>query len=341
MSQTPPNSGPFSDTRPPRVASLLPAATEILCSIGGQALLVARSHECDYPKGLDHLPVLTQDRAFSANPLHTADDVQRLAHDFLAPCVLNTQLLSDLRPDVILTRGSSDSASIDLRTVEQAAAALSPSPAVVALDPSTLEDVLDDYLRIGAAVGLERQAQSAMVELRGRFHRAIDHTNPYADPIPIAFLVWPDLGIAGSWIVQMIERAGGAHPLNPSHANPDAGAAAGPQAAQRLAAPALTVTPVQLVDSAPEFVFLCFNGLNAIERRSAAAALAKQHWWRLLPAVCHHTASNPRVFLIDGNQMFNRPGPRLADAFEWLVSIIQGRPDLKPQGFPAEPYPHA
>mgnify|MGYP000508801204 CR=1 FL=1 len=31
----------------------------------------------------------------------------------------------------------------------------------------------------------------------------------------------------------------------------------------------------------------------------------------------------------------------LADAFEWLVSILQGRPDLMPQGFPAEPYPQA
>jgi hypothetical protein len=29
-----------------------------------------------------------------------------------------------------------------------------------------------------------------------------------------------------------------------------------------------------------------------------------------------------KVVVVDGNQMFNRPGPRLVEALEWLVCVI-------------------
>ncbi len=327
---------------PPRVASLLPAATEILCSIGGRALLVARSHECDYPAGLEHLPVLTAQRIHSTNPTTIDQAVRDHLQAGNSLYTLDETRLRALAPDVILTQDLCDVCSIDLRTVERLAATMSPRPKVVSLNPQGIEDILDDLLRIGDAVGLESQAQAAMVELRGRFHRAIDFTNPYADPIPVAFLEWTDpLFVAGHWTVQMLERAGASHPLNPTRIQENAGAAAGPQVAQRVAGKSFRVTPDQLLESAPEYIFIAPCGFDLAATRSAAAALASQRWWRLLPAVRAHTPANPRVFLIDGNQMFNRSGPRLADAFEWLVSILQGRPDLMPQGFPAEPYPPA
>jgi hypothetical protein len=40
--------------------------------------------------------------------------------------------------------------------------------------------------------------------------------------------------------------------------------------------------------------------------------------------------------LVDGNAMFNRPGPRLVDALEWLAAWINARPEVAPRGFPAE-----
>jgi hypothetical protein len=42
------------------------------------------------------------------------------------------------------------------------------------------------------------------------------------------------------------------------------------------------------------------------------------------------------IAIVDGNAMFNRPGPRLVDAFEWLVGWLNGRPELVPAGFPVE-----
>jgi hypothetical protein len=33
--------------------------------------------------------------------------------------------------------------------------------------------------------------------------------------------------------------------------------------------------------------------------------------------------------------MFNRPGPRLVDAFRWLVAWLSDRPEITPHDFPA------
>ena len=41
-----------------------------------------------------------------------------------------------------------------------------------------------------------------------------------------------------------------------------------------------------------------------------------------------------RVAIVDGNQMFARPGPRLVDALEFLVGLLHNRPDVIPADFP-------
>jgi len=38
--------------------------------------------------------------------------------------------------------------------------------------------------------------------------------------------------------------------------------------------------------------------------------------------------------VVDGNQMFNRPGPRVVDALEFMVAFINDREQLIPENFP-------
>ena len=44
----------------PRIVSLLPSATEIVCALGLRDQLVGVSHECDFPPGVESLPWLTR-----------------------------------------------------------------------------------------------------------------------------------------------------------------------------------------------------------------------------------------------------------------------------------------
>ncbi len=66
-------------------------------------------------------------------------------------------------------------------------------------------------------------------------------------------------------------------------------------------------------------------GFDLARVRSEIQALEARDGWRELRAV-----RDGRVFLTDGNQFFNRPGPRLVESAEILAEI------LHPERFPAQ-----
>ena len=236
-------------TKELRVVSVLPSATEMLCFIGGGHLLVGRSHEDNYPVSITHLPVVTgQLTSFT-----TAVDVDKQVSSALSTgqslYTIDEQLLTTLKPDVILTQDICAVCAIDLQTVQRLAARMSPQPRVVSLNPLSLGDVLDNLLQVGEAVGMEREAQAARAGLEARLRRAdelvttsqaaaaaaaaakpasaaaegviaagegVMAAGEAARPC-VAFIEWPDpLYVGGHWTPQLIERAGGTHPLNPA-----------------------------------------------------------------------------------------------------------------------------
>lgn len=314
-----------------RVVSLLPSATEILCRIGGADLLVARSHECDFPQDILDRPVLTSQRT----SFTTSAEVDRAVRDALGEGQglyrLDAEGLRAQRPDLILTQDLCEVCSVDLETVRRLASSMDPSPEVLSLDPWSLEDVFDDMLRVGGALGRRGQATDAVVQLRERFHRAAECVNPFTDPAPVLFLEWLDpLFCAGHWTPGLIERAGGSHPLNPTMAREQTGGIA--TTVRRHAAKSIQITPERAEAIHPEAVILCPCGLDLATVRREAARLLDQEWFTGTPAF-----GSGRVALVDGSQMFNRPGPRLVDAFEWLVGWLNDRPELIPSDFPWEP----
>lgn len=321
-----------------RVVSLLPSATELLCLVGGQRLLVGRSHECDFPPGVESAPVLTGQRLGTGlAPAQVDQAVREQLRSGASLYTLDVEALVDLRPDVILTQDLCSVCSIDEASVRRALARIHPQPQVISLNPQTVEDVLDDVLRVGRAVGLEAQASRALVGLRERLFRAADYVAPFAPAPVVAFLEWTDpLFIGGHWTPQLIERAGGLHPLNPTVPIEGAGAAAGPMQALRKAGKSIRIPPEALVAAQPEYLIICpcgVGGVDLCDVHEMVRALARQPWWRELPAV-----RSGRIALVDGSQMFNRPGPRLVDAFEWLVGWLNGRPDLILPTFPWRPW---
>lgn len=295
-----------------RVVSLLPSATEILCAIGGESLLVGRSHECDFPPSVQDRPVLTSQRT----TLATSSEIDQQVRDVLGSgdslYDINTDVLRDLKPDVILTQDLCAVCSIDIKTVRNIASTLDPKPEILSLNPMSVFDVFDDLLNVGNAVGLKPEAEAAMVALRARYWEAIDFVNPYESQAEVAFLEWADpLFTGGHWTPGLIEAAGGQHSLNPS------------------GDPSRQITPEELVASLPDRLILCPCGFDLDRTQEDLEMLKKTSWWPMLPAVQENN-----VAIVDGNAMFNRSGPRLVDAFCWLVSWLQNRPEVWPKDFP-------
>ena len=299
----------------PRVVSLLPSATEILCEIGAESLLVGRSHECDWPPSIADRPVLTAQRTAGADSRAIDAEVRESLGQGQSLYRLDTARLADLEPDVILTQDLCDVCSIDLATVRRVALTLRSQPTIVSLDPHDLFGMLDDVLTVGAAVGMERSAEDAMVRLRDRYWRAVDYVNPYVPGPTVAFLEWMDpTFIGGHWTPQLIANAGAQPVLSEARAK------------------SRVVTPDELLAAAPERIILCPCGYGLEATTRELPALVAQRWWPLLPAVM--SADPDHVVVVDGNSMFSRPGPRLVDAFEWLVGWINDRPEVIPGGFP-------
>lgn len=295
-----------------RVVSLLPSATEILCAAGGRDLLVGRSHECDFPPDVTDVPALTAARTSPGTSAGIDEAVRAMtsAHEPLYE--LDAQAMEALRPDLILTQDLCPVCSIDLAHVRRVASELDPQPAVLSLDPRSVEDVFEDVVRVGEAIGRDREASRAIVEMRDRYWSAVDFVNAYVAGPEVAFLEWMDpLFAGGHWTPQLIEAAGGVHSLNPA------------------GAPSRRITPEELLEVMPERLVICPCGFDIDRTRRELDVLTESRWWRLLPAVREGAA-----VIVDGNAMFNRPGPRLVDAFRWLVSWINDRPEVAPDGFP-------
>ncbi len=316
-----------------RVVSLLPSATEALCLVGGQSLLVGRSHECDFPRSILDRPVLTEQATdFDEAGGSAAIDaiVTGSAHAGQSLYRLNAASLASLHPDLILTQDLCSVCSIDLESVRAVARTLDPRPRVLSLNPHTFEDVLDDLVRIGRAIGKEEEAERALPLLRNRFFSASDHVNAYTQPVRTLFMEWTDpVFVGGHWVPQLIERAGGRPVLNETVSMEGAGAGAGGQMAHRTAGPSRRVEIEEVVASAPEAVVVCPCGVDLDTAWGEVGGLMEHAWFRALPAV-----GSGRVAVVDGNQMFARPGPRLVEAYEWLVGWLNGVPGLIPEGFP-------
>jgi ABC-type Fe3+-hydroxamate transport system substrate-binding protein len=346
-----------------RVVSLLPSATELFLAInrlddrsrdGGvssaAAALVGRSHECDWPPpseypALARLPVLTAARTTFESSAQIDHDVREHLAKGESLYRLDTSLLASLRPDLIITQDLCEVCSIDLESVRLATAAMSPRPAVLSLNPHTVEDVFDDLLRIGAATGMESLATRAYVEMRERMYRATEIVPGFADRPVTVFLDWTDpLFVGGHWTPQLIERAGGDHPLNPTSLaeGSDGGAADGPIGQTlRRAGKSIRAEPGAVAAARPAFLFIAPCGLPLEQAVRETDALAGQDWFEGLPAVrtartraSGSSAQEGGVWCIDGAQMFNRPGPRLVEAQEFLAAVLQGREDIMPPGFP-------
>ncbi|KAJ3130197.1 hypothetical protein HK098_005444 [Nowakowskiella sp. JEL0407] len=251
---------------------------------------------------------------------------------------LNAELLKSISPSVIITQSLCEVCAIDVGTVHKIAETMDPAPKVVTLNPSSIDDVLNDIRVVGDAVGL------AGVEERVKcFKERIDGVVREAERLKIEkgggveknvlFMEWVDpVYPGGHWTPQLISLAGGFHPLNPSAPNHGPGG-------YSKAKPA-----PQVIRTAPEIIVIGPCGLGLPEARREADLLVRGevqegNWWERLIAECERAnGKKPRVVLVDGNHMFNRPGPRLVDALEFLVGLIWDESSLIPTGFPWEEY---
>ena len=297
-----------------RIISLLASATEMVAALGCLDQMVGRSHECDYPPEVKALPVVSTVQ-IDINTSSAQIDVQvkQLAQEKREPedpalkalsiYAIDIDKLQELRPDVIFTQTQCEVCAVSERDVIQAIAQLTGLQAlVVSLSPYRLQDVWEDVLRVGQALGKRDQAQTLVEKYQQRLTDLAIKTAGFGAKPRVVVLEWLDpLMGAGNWTPELVAYAGGENIFGESGQH----------------TPWLTWEELQAAN--PDVIVLSPCGYT-LERAMQDVPLLQNHSaWADLQAV-----RNGRVYAIDGNQYLNRSGPRLVDSAELLARVIWG-----------------
>ncbi len=282
----------------PRIVSLIASATEIVDALGQIDNLVGRSHECDYPERVKLLPVCTRPRI----PVDgTSREIDQLVKEAARTSISIYDVLEDtigrLEPSHILTQIQCEVCAVSLRDVEAAIArGMKGNPQVVSLQPNSLSDIWEDFRRVARALGIEEHGEEVVRGLQARLSRRIA-----AGPAPrVACIEWIEpLMAAGNWTPELIELAGGINLFGEAGKHSP------------------WMTWEQLVAADPDVLIIAPCGFDLARTGQEMYWLTDRPGWRDLRAVRTH-----RVYLADGNQYFNRPGPRVVETYEMLVEML-------------------
>jgi iron complex transport system substrate-binding protein len=285
-----------------KIISLLPAATEILCTLGLSGNLAGVSHECDYPESIQGLPVCTASKVnANAGSKQIDSDIKSLLSNALSIYSLNRDLVRTLKPDVIITQSQCEVCAVSLADVEaQLADILDKDVKVISLHSQTLEGILNDIRFLGEEFGVEDKADILIEELEERIN-IIRHKLKYIEEKPsVACIEWlSPLMLAGNWIPGLVSIAGGRVIL----------------VEEGKHSPFIDFQKIS--DENPSVLLIMPCGFTIEQTLKEIHLLLELPGWAELEAV-----KNNRIYIADGNQYFNRPGPRIIDSLEILAEII-------------------
>jgi iron complex transport system substrate-binding protein len=285
----------------PRIVSLIASATEIVCALGFEDQLVGRSHECDFPESIKRLPACTEPK-FDIHASSAAIDasVKSLLREALSVYRVGAEKLRELRPDVIVTQSQCEVCAVSLRDVEQAVCSwMDSKPRLVSLAPNGLDDVWQSIRQVAEALGVPERGTALVARLQKRMAEVRDRAESLPRPT-VACLEWIEpLMASGNWMPTLVEMAGGVNLFGEADKH------------------APWMTWEQLVERDPDVIVVLPCGFDIPRTLEEMPLLARRPEWASLRAVW-----DGRVFVTDGNQYFNRPGPRLVESLEILAELL-------------------
>jgi iron complex transport system substrate-binding protein len=307
-----------------RIVSLLPSATEILYALGVGDQVVGITHECDFPPEAAVKPALIKPRV---DPTAAPAEIDRQVSELVARgesiYAVDADLLAALAPDLIVTQ---DLCHVCAASPDDLAAALSRfarPPRVLTLTPHSLADVWQDLIRVGHATNTRPHAEALAAGLKAKVQAVAStaaSTTAQATAAAqaavrprVACLEWLDpIYVGGHWVPEMVAVAGGEDVLG------------------RAGHPSFRVSADDIAQSNADVILVMLCGYDAKRNAKEFKAAKIPANWENLPAI-----RSRRIFAVDANSYFSRPGPRLADGVQLLAHLFG------PQNSQAHPPPAA
>ena len=284
-----------------RIVSLLPSATEILFALGFDREIVGVSHECDFPEQTRTKKVVIHSRI---PPDASPSEIDRIVREYVSRgeslYAVDAQGLEELAPDLIVTQDLCHVCAASPDDLAAALARFSARPEVLCLNPQDLGDVWRDILWVGEETCHGRAAEALLEQIGERLARLETSVAQTSERPRVAFLEWlQPFYVGGHWVPEMIALAGGHDVLG------------------HVRTPSFRVTLEEIIAAAPEIILVANCGYSAQQARDEYLTMPHSEEWNAVPAV-----RNSRVFALEANHYFSRPGPRLIAGIEALAHLF-------------------
>jgi iron complex transport system substrate-binding protein len=288
-----------------RIVSLLPSATEILYALGVGDRVIGITHECDFPPEAAKKPALIRPRV---DPTAAPAEIDRQVSELVARgesiYAVDADLLASLAPDLIVTQDLCHACAASPDDLATALTRFSRPPRVLSLTPHSLDDVWQDIIRAGEATNTRPRAEALAAELKAKVQAIASitmSTTAQATVRPrVACLEWLDpFYVGGHWVPEMVTIAGGEDVLG------------------RAGQPSFKVSADDIAQSNADVIVVMLCGYDAKRNAKEFQATKIPPSWENLPAI-----RNRRIFAVDANSYFSRPGPRLANGVQLLAHLL-------------------
>jgi len=299
-----------------QIVSFLPSATEMVCALGLSDQLVGVTHECDYPPEIKGKPVVVR----NALPMETMTQrevdiaVAERLREGNSLYAVDERLLQKLAPDLILTQDLCQVCAPSGNEVSQALDLLPKKPQILWLTPNSLEQIAANVRELGEATGRTKEAEELIARGQARLEAIAAVTRSLSHRPRVFCLEWLDpVYCSGHWVPEMVRIAGGLDSLS------------------REGKDSVRIPWEDVVNWAPEVLIITPCGFNLEKVIEQSHRLLDYPGWFDLPAV-----RRGRVYAVDANSYFARPGPRVVDGTELLAHLIH--PELFAWNGPASAY---
>ena len=291
-----------------RLLPLISSATEIVHALGLGQFQVGRSHECDFPHAVLELPICTRP-AIAVDG--SSPEIDALVKDRVRRALsvydVDAARIKSLAPTHIITQTQCEVCAVSLADVERALQSeFEPNARVISLEPYALADLWADIYRVAGACGHSDAADRLIGVLQNRMSAIQNRAQSAARTPSVAAIEWVEpLMAGGNWVPELIAMANGRNLFG----------VAGQHSPW--------MTWEELIEANPDTIVVLPCGFDLARTRSEMHWLTSRVGWQALNAV-----KTGKVFLCDGNQFMNRPGPRLVESLQMFAEILH--PELFP-----------
>lgn len=269
-----------------KILSLLPAGSDIVNLLGLENFLVKEK-------------VTSSLISNSLSSLEIDKKVRIYKHKGQSVFHINRGLLKKIDPDVVITQELCPVCAPTFTEVEKSCKILKKDYSLISLEPESIEGVFENIKTIAKFARREKMARAQISRLSERLKSVKLKTQAFRKPSVLVIEWLNPIMIAGHWVPEMIETAGGR------------------MLAAKKGEGSKEVSWNKILKFNPDVLIIAPCGFDIKRTKKELDLIRNKKGFKNLKAV-----RNKKIFLVNGDLYLTRPGPKLVEGIEIIAQIL-------------------